>query len=159
MALVRELYEHVCAMLLDTGLRVVTLSPTAIDVPAAVELWRDEASGLNGAVRAALRRLDPPVLVVHADLPRLATDDIDRVLGGEADVVVARAHDGGTNGLLLRRMLTTAFGPGSALVHAHRARAAGLSVSVVDTSGFAFDVDDESALSAYGAFSSLGKRL
>lgn len=158
MRLVRELFEHVCAVLLDAGLVVAALSPTEIDVPDAVELWRDEAAGLNAAVGAALARLPPPVLVVHADLPRLGPSDIDRVLGADADVVIARAHDGGTNGLLLRRMISPAFGRGSAVAHARRAREAGLRAYVAETPGFALDVDDESSLSACGAFSSRDMR-
>jgi 2-phospho-L-lactate guanylyltransferase len=155
--LVRALFDHVVYVLDNAGLRVVVLSPSKISVP--FEVWSDERPGLNAALGSALRRIDAPVLVVHADLPRLETDDVDEIIGSTADVVVARSRDGGTNGLLLRRLIAPAFGPGSALVHAARARASGLRAHVVDTPGFAFDVDDEAALSACGAACVPGTRL
>jgi 2-phospho-L-lactate guanylyltransferase len=149
--LVRTLFEHVASVTSDAGLRVVALTPGNLDPMDGIEVWQDEGSGLNRAVDAAVRRIGAPVLVVHADLPLLGTDDIDQVLASHADVVIARAHDGGTNGLLLRRLMTPAFGPSSASVHARRARSAGLRVHVVDLPGFALDVDDEVGLSACGA--------
>jgi 2-phospho-L-lactate guanylyltransferase len=149
--LVRALFAHVVSTLDQAGLRTIALAPDDIDAPDGIEVWRDEAPGLNRAVAAALRRLGEPVLIVHADLPRLAADDVDRVLTAPGDVVVARSHDGGTNGLLLRRLIAPSFGPGSAAAHASRARDSGLRATVVDTPGFALDVDDERSLSASGA--------
>lgn len=147
MRLVRALFDHVTAVLADAGLDVIALSPTPIEAPG-VEVWTDAAPGLNRALEVALGRLGEPVLVVHADLPLLSTADVDRVLGHRADVVVARALDGGTNGLLMREPIRPAFGPGSAHAHARRARGAGLRTAVVDVPGFALDVDDDAALSA-----------
>jgi 2-phospho-L-lactate/phosphoenolpyruvate guanylyltransferase len=154
MRLISSLFEHVTSVLDDAGLRIVVVTPTPAEVPSSLEVWTDEAPGLNGALQAALQRLALPVLIVHADLPLLRSDDVDGLLANDSDVVVARAHDGGTNGLLLRRPLTPAFGADSALVHAARARAAGLSVSVVDIPGFAQDVDTQPALIASGLSSS-----
>lgn len=136
-------------------MRTIALTPHAVEAP---EVWRDEAPGLNRAVAAALARLDAPVLIVHADLPRLSPDDIDEVLGTAGDVVVARSRDGGTNGLLLRRKIAPSFGPGSAAAHAGDARAAGLRATVIDVPGFALDVDDERGLSASDASGVRGKR-
>ena len=147
-ALVRRLFAHVVGVLQDGGLRVIALSPDPIDGP---EVWLDEGDGLNRAVAAALRRLDTPVLIVHADLPKLADEDIDGILCAPGDVVVARSRDGGTSGLLLRRLIAPSFGPGSTAAHASLARRAGLRATVIDTPGFASDVDDERGLSASGA--------
>jgi len=133
-ALVRSLLDHVVAVL-------------PVDVQGA-EIWTDEAPGLNAAVAAALERLGPHALVVHADLPLLSAADVDAVLGAEGDVVIARSYDGGTNGLLMRSIIRPAFGVGSALMHADRARRAGLRAAVLDIPGFAMDVDDEVGLSA-----------
>lgn len=152
MDLVRELFDHVTSVLLDAGLPLVVLTPHPIDPPAAVRVMHDRGPGLNNAVRAAVQELGVPVLVAHADLPQLSASDVDRMLGARGDVVVARAHDGGTNGLLLRKWMPPAFGRGSALVHASHARALGLSASVLDLPGFAVDVDDEATLGAYRAF-------
>lgn len=149
--LVRSLFEHVLAVTLDTGLPVIVLSPTDIEVPESAEVWKDEEPGLNRAIGAALRKIGTPVLVVHADLPFLSTSDIERVLSSDADVVIARAHDGGTNGLLLRKPLAPAFGRDSALAHAAGARSARLRTEVIDTPGFAQDVDDERSLGKLSA--------
>ncbi|MGH2758899.1 MAG: 2-phospho-L-lactate guanylyltransferase [Actinomycetota bacterium] len=156
--LVRALFAHVVSTLDQAGLKTIALAPDAIDAPAGVEVWRDAAPGLNRAIAAALRRLETPILIVHADLPRLQADDIDRVLTAPGDVVVARSRDGGTNGLLLRRLIAPGFGPGSAAAHASRARSAGLRATVIDTPGLALDVDDETSLSASGAWSVRGTR-
>jgi 2-phospho-L-lactate guanylyltransferase len=151
-ALVRSLFDHVAAVVLEAGLRTVALTPGSIQPPDGVEVWPDEGAGLNRAVQAALLRTGVPVLVVHADLPLLSPADVDCVLASEADVVIARSEDGGTNGLLMRRLITPAFGSGSATLHASGARGAGLRVHVLDTPGFATDVDDEVGLSACAAF-------
>lgn len=151
MQLVRTLLEHVTSVIARTAMPIVVLSPTPIDAIDDVQVWHDERPGLNAAVHAAIDRIGSPTFVIHADLPQLAVADVDQVLETPGDVVIARARDGGTNGLLLRRAIAPAFGPGSALVHAARARAAGLSASLLDIPGFALDVDDEAGLSACGA--------
>jgi 2-phospho-L-lactate guanylyltransferase len=148
-ALVRDLLDHVVAVLADCGLRIVVLSPEPADIDGA-EVWSDEAPGLNAAVEAALQRLGAPAFVVHADLPLLSAGDVESVLDQDTDVVVARSYDDGTNGLLMRSLIRPAFGVGSAAMHAQRARAAGLSAAVLDVPGFALDVDDETGLSASG---------
>ena len=150
-SLVERLLEHVVEVLTGTGLRVVVLSPEPVHVEGA-EVWTDQAPGLNAAVAAALDSLGTPALVVHADLPLLSADDVAVVLESDADVVVARSYDGGTNGLLLRSPIRPAFGVGSAAMHADRARRAGLRAAVLDIPGFALDVDDEAGLSASGAY-------
>jgi 2-phospho-L-lactate guanylyltransferase len=145
MSLVRTLFEHVTDVLLDVGLSVVALSPTPIDAP--VEVLLDEAVGLNAALNRALVVIGTPAIVVHADLPLVAPSDVEAVLASTSEVVVARARDGGTNALLLRRPMRVTFGPVSALAHARRARTAGLSTRVLDVPGLAWDVDDEVGLS------------
>ena len=157
-ALVRSLFEHVASVAVGAGLRVIALTPGDVDPLDGVEVWHDQKPGLNRAIGAALSTLGAPVLVIHADLPKLTTSDVDRVLADDADIVVARATDGGTNGLLLRTLIPPEFGRSSAARHASRARAAGLRAHVIDTPGFALDVDDESALSACGAVSFPGTR-
>jgi 2-phospho-L-lactate guanylyltransferase len=150
--LVRGLLDRVVDVLLACGLRVVVLSPDRAPDGAAgrtdVETWTDEAEGMNAALRAAVKRAGVPVLIVHADLPNITTEDVFAVLDAPGDVVIARARDGGTNALLLRSELRPAFGRSSALRHAQRARAAGLRATVIDRPGLALDVDDGAALTA-----------
>ena len=59
------------------------------------------------------------MLVVPADVPLITPDAVDLVVSSAPDgpvVVVAPAHDGGTNGLLLRPpdVISPQFGPSSA---------------------------------------------
>lgn len=147
-ALMRRLFDGVVDALRDAGLRVIALSPTPIETD--VEVWPDSPGGLNACVDAAVSRLSGPWLVVHADLPAITTADVARLLSEPGDVVVARACDGGTNALLLRSPMPTAFGPGSALAHARRARAAGLRCRVIDLPGLALDVDGPQTLARSG---------
>jgi 2-phospho-L-lactate guanylyltransferase len=147
-ALVRTMFEHVLDVLEACGLHVVVLSPQPLAANSAAETWTDTARGLNAALDGAVDRAGAPVLIVHADLPLLAPDDVDRVLDDDADVVIGRARDGGTNALLMRTAIRCAFGKSSALAHAARARAAGLRASVVDRPTLALDVDDAAALTA-----------
>ncbi len=146
-ALVRTMFEHVVSVLDACGLHVVALSPHPLP-DTQIETWTDAASGLNAALDDATRRAGTPVLIVHADLPLVATDDIEAILSTDGDVVVARARDGGTNALLMRTRIRCAFGTSSALAHAARARAAGLRVHVLDRPGLALDVDDDASLTA-----------
>jgi 2-phospho-L-lactate/phosphoenolpyruvate guanylyltransferase len=90
-------------------------------------------------------------LVVAADLPLVAAEDLDAVCAAGARgpaVVVAPTHDGGTGALLRRppRLIPTAYGPGSAARHLALARAAGASALVVDRQALALDVDDAAGL-------------
>ena len=158
MRLVRRLLDHVVSVVRDCGLPIVILASNEVPDVDGVQVWQDARTGLNGAVDAALQRLGAPVIVIHADLPLLAPTDVDQVLASEGDVVIARARDGGTNGLLMRRLITPLFGPSSAASHAARARGAGLRTHVLDIPGFALDVDDETSLSASGAASVLDTR-
>lgn len=139
------LFEHVVDVLQDCGLPVVALSPTPLE-RSPVEVWADDAPDLNAALGVVIERLGTPVLVVHADLPLLSIGDVHAVLADDADAVVARAVDGGTNGLLMRRPMRPAFGPGSAFEHAQAMRRLGGRASVLDLPGFALDVDDEPSL-------------
>jgi 2-phospho-L-lactate/phosphoenolpyruvate guanylyltransferase len=157
-ALVQTMFDHVVDVLRDCDVRVVALSPKALASDRTVETWTDAAPGLNGALDAAVGRAGVPVLIVHADLPELSVEDVHAVLDNDADVVVARARDGGTNALLMRTRIRCAFGASSALAHAARARAAGLRASVIDRPGLALDVDDEAALTASRQRHALGTR-
>jgi len=134
--LMERLFEHVAGVLSEAGLDVIAL--------------RDDG-GLNVVVREGLALVGVPALVVHADLPSLSVADVSDLLAVQGDVVIARSVDGGTNGLLLRSLISPAFGVRSAHEHAARARRAGLSARVVDIPGFARDIDDPASLIAYGA--------
>ncbi len=111
------------------------------DVAAAVEADRlgvdflDQTGlrlGYNRAVACAQSEFSDAdaLLIVPADVPLITPDSVDLLVAsapvGPA-VVVAPAHNGGTNGLLLRppEVIAPQFGPSSARAHAQSAAAAG----------------------------------
>ncbi len=88
--------------------------------------------GYNRAVSFAQDALaeSDAILVVPADVPLITPDAVDLLVSTAPDgpaVVVAPAHNGGTNGLFLRPPLVIApqFGPSSARAHAQSAASAG----------------------------------
>ena len=88
--------------------------------------------GYNRAVSFAQEALSDAgaLLIVPADVPLITPDAVDLAVSSAPDgpaVVVAPAHNGGTNGLYLRPpdVIAPQFGPSSARAHAQSAAAAG----------------------------------
>lgn len=88
--------------------------------------------GYNRAVECAQSALvdAQALLIVPADVPLITPDAVDLVVASAPDgpaIVVAPAHNGGTNGLFLRppNVIRPQFGPSSARAHAQAAAAAG----------------------------------
>ena len=88
--------------------------------------------GYNRAVACAQAALADAhaLLIVPADVPLITPDAVDLVVASAPDgpaIVVAPAHNGGTNGLFLRppNIIRPQFGPSSARAHAQAAAAAG----------------------------------
>ncbi|MGY3573069.1 2-phospho-L-lactate guanylyltransferase [Bradyrhizobium sp. USDA 4504] len=119
---------------------VVTPSPRIANestASSAVTLMENETRGLNRAAQTAFMwaktRGGDRLLVVPADIPIWLRSEMDELLeeGRKHDVAIARAHDGGTNALLinLRRVngIEFCYGPDSAKRHADAASAAGVS--------------------------------
>lgn len=139
-ALVRAMLDDVVDALTSAELvdRVVIASR---DAAAAVEAARlgvdflDQTGlrlGYNRAVAFAQSEFSgaDALLIVPADVPLITPDSVDVLVASApvgASVVVAPAHNGGTNGLLLRppEVIAPQFGPSSARAHAQSAAAAG----------------------------------
>jgi 2-phospho-L-lactate guanylyltransferase len=108
------------------------------------EVWDDRGLAWNDALATAIAEVvtAPLVAVISADLPLIRADDVEELLSAtpERGIAIARALDGGTNGVAMRPpgVIRTRFGePGSAAVHA----SLGVPHVVVDLPGLAFDVD------------------
>ena len=138
--LVRAMLDDVVAALAaaESVGRIVIASRDAAARDEAARLGVDflDQTGLklgyNRAVAFAQEALaeSDAVLIVPADVPLITPDAVDLLAStapqGSA-VVVAPAHNGGTNGLLLRppNVISPQFGPSSARAHAQSAAAAG----------------------------------
>lgn len=112
----------------------------------ADRIVRTRSPGLNAELAEAADTMTPdePLLVLHADLPRLSAEDLRNFANSLAAVTIATdRHAKGTNALLLRTAdRLFAFGPGSRLRHEKGARERGLSVLVLQIPGLAHDLDD-----------------
>jgi 2-phospho-L-lactate guanylyltransferase len=145
--LVLELLRGVVAAIHGAGIdRVTLVTPEPLSLPG-VARFDDGGAPWNDALALALREVEEPVAaVVAADLPLLRAEEVLELLEATParGIAIARAGDGGTNGVSMRppAALRTCFGePQSARLHAELARAQGLEHAFVDLPGLAFDVD------------------
>lgn len=93
------------------------------------------------------------VAIVSADVPLLTTADVEQFVASlqERSAVIARATDAGTNGVAMHPAgaMPTTFGvSGSARRHVELAEAAGLTATIVDIVGLAYDLDTAEDLEA-----------
>ena len=153
-ALMREMAAHVVETAVAAGLGPVALVGDDPEVTAfarriGADLRSDAGLPWNEGLRHAIESLAPApaaVLIVAADLPLVTAAELRALVaaGDQDGVVIGRAHDGGTNALVLRPPLAiaTCFGvTQSGRAHAGRATAAGLPAHVLDLPGVALDVD------------------
>ena len=133
---------------------VVTFSPhiaaLAVSSGSSV-LMEDGPLGLNPAAQLSLdwARMAgmERILVVPADIPVWLRSEVDDLLdeGSRNPVVIARAHDGGTNALLIDIARSDKFdfcyGPDSARRHAESAQAAALGVTTRTWPFLSHDID------------------
>jgi len=119
----------------------------------ATFLWEGRRRGLNRALDFTMKKVpsDSSVLIIHADLPILTSDDVDNLIrrAGDCSIALIPSKDGtGTNAILMRspRMIRLAFGTNSFHKHYVLARKMRLALRVVRIHGIAFDIDDENDL-------------
>ena len=107
--------------------------------------------GLNGALRLAIRELERrttgTAMIIHADLPLLTTQDVDRFLSrsqGFQIAIVPCKNGTGTNALLLRppSAIPPLFGKGSFKTHLSLAKKTRFRWRVFKVRGIQFDIDD-----------------
>ena len=113
-------------------------------------------AGLNPAIETAVswckKQGAASVLVLPADIPLLATRDLNRILelgnGGDSAVVLSPSRSWGTNALYQNppKLIPACFGPKSFVNHIREAYQKGVSVRLHFSSGLSADIDDASDL-------------
>jgi 2-phospho-L-lactate guanylyltransferase len=142
-AFAHAMLRDVLAALRETGHdpELLATTPVDVDVPTTV----DERP-LTTAVNAILAE-SSPVAVVMADLPLATSEALSRLVEATGDVVLAPGRGGGTNALVARHPdFRVAYHGTSYLDHIERARAAGASVTTVDSFRLATDIDERADL-------------
>jgi 2-phospho-L-lactate guanylyltransferase len=162
-ALARRLLERVLAVARAACGDVVVISPSDALEPlvtaAGARLAHQRGMGLNAGLEQARREaladgIDT-LIVLHGDLPNLATDDIAELLAAVPEpmgVAIAPDRAGrGTNGLALRPpdAIAFRFGVGSLAAHHAAAEAAGMPMIEVHRPGLAFDLDTPADLARW----------
>jgi 2-phospho-L-lactate guanylyltransferase len=101
----------------------------------------DDGGSLDGAGQAIANHLgDAAWGVLHADLPKLSTADLQTALAGFGDrgCAIAPSWDGGTSLIMSRGKFHFSYGPGS--FHRHLSQRPGAAIIV--SAGLALDVDE-----------------
>ena len=154
--LMEEMLAHVLSVIRRAGVGPVTVVSNEPFPFNGVPHFDDGGLPWNDALAAAMSTVveEPSVAVVAADLPLLTAEEVTALVNAtpERGIAIARARDGGTNGIVMRPpgVLDTHFGEtGSAAVHEHAARAAGLAAVVIDLPGLAFDIDTPEDLATW----------
>ncbi len=155
--LVCELLDNVLAALCESnavdGTIVVSPDP---DVLTRAEHARaiaveQHGRGLNAAIRLGRDRAESlgadALLVVLADLPKLTSTEIDRIVAESRRSAITLApdrHGHGTNAMILRPpvVIEPAFGIDSFQKHNREAQCLGLPVTTFESAGTAFDIDN-----------------
>jgi len=139
--------ESVTVVCADTRMQAL------VERCGATFLWEGKPRGLNPALSFAMKGVTPDssILIIHADLPLLTSDDVDHLVRRTVNYSLALvpSKDGaGTNAILMQspNIIRLAFGKGSFHKHCMSARKKRLDFRVIRIHGVAFDVDDEEDL-------------
>ena len=143
-ALSDAMFHHVVGTL--AGVTAITRIVVLSDLRPqgwAGALIEDQGRGLNAELTAAAANLSSPLLIIHADLPRLSQTDIATLLDAAISAGCAIApdrHGTGTNALALSSAagFAFAFGVDSCKLHQH---AAAGRFALVARAGLGLDVD------------------
>lgn len=134
---------------------IAIVSMNADHCPPGVLHINDPGSDLNGALTHANQQLQMigarELLVLHADLPLIDSNDIDTFInaGRQQHIALASDHHGtGTNAIYLRQPnnFTFSFGHDSLARHLSQAEERGLKPAFSQAWGLQFDLDTEQDL-------------
>lgn len=161
--LVSDMLNHVVSVLgrADGVDQIAIVSPEHSVLPKTAVLLEDPGGGLNEALTAAAlqarRKGADRLLIVHADLPLLSTDEVTALIEGSRVAGVAIApdrRDRGTNALCLtwQSRLRFEFGPESFPRYMLQMAWRGISPVVVRLPGLAFDLDEPADLRCWSGY-------
>ncbi|MGD1886454.1 MAG: 2-phospho-L-lactate guanylyltransferase [Cohaesibacteraceae bacterium] len=160
-ALTRTLFRNTLRVLrtVDSGLHivVVTASPSIalIAHPFRAQVLDDPGEGLSAAAEAGARYAAHhrfrSVCILPGDLADPLAKDFETLFAAprpDGSVIIAPAHDGGTNALIASPpdALPFSYGQGSCAKHQASAEEAGLSCLVMPLPSLLYDVDRSSDL-------------
>jgi 2-phospho-L-lactate guanylyltransferase len=116
---------------------------------AGAQWARDRGRGLNGEL-AHWRAATPhrPIIVLHADLPLLRSDDVEAMIAGATASGVALAadrHGTGTNAMALAGHVAAHFAFGEDSLARHRLALP--AATILETTGLSIDIDSPEDLS------------
>jgi 2-phospho-L-lactate guanylyltransferase len=150
-AMLEDVLEALSAAAEPTRIVVYTASENVTREvrPFGFEVVRErEVQGHSVAVNSLLPHLladSSRVLVIASDLPNLSAEEVDRALTVECrSIGIMPSRDGtGTNGLVFTApsVISVDYGAGSFNRHRSAALHAGLTPSVFEMAGVAFDID------------------
>jgi FO synthase len=158
--LIESMLQHVLDTLRATAAvdRVAVVSREHEGLPHDILQLEDAGGGLNQALTRAAGMAAgggaTRVLIVHADLPRLRSEEVAALIEGArtCGIAIAPDHRGtGTNALCapLPLPIELEFGPGSFARHLRQATTLGLTPAVIRLPGLAFDLDEVEDLQAH----------
>jgi 2-phospho-L-lactate guanylyltransferase len=162
-SLARRLLEQVLRVAHEACGDVVVITPSEALQPlvsaAGARLVVQRGMGLNeGLEQARVEAIADAIttlVILHGDLPNLATDDVAALVDAIPEtpgVAIAPDRAGtGTNGLALRPpdAIGLRFGVGSFAAHLAEAEAAGVPLAEVHRPGLAFDLDTPADLARW----------
>lgn len=172
MELMVSMLGRVLGALTESGaveaIAVISPEAGAVALPAGVHMMTQRRQGLNNLLEQgrewAYQQGADALMVVFADLPLLAPEDIARIaeLGREeGTVVLAPDRRGqGTNVLLSHpvELASFAFGPYSFEKHQAEAREAGAQLEIYSSPGTSLDIDTPDDLAEMNDRRSIGAR-
>jgi 2-phospho-L-lactate guanylyltransferase len=128
---------------------ICVLGPAVFHSTERLTMLADPGGGLNAALTSALAQCDDVarLVILHADLPRLTAEDVERLAAAPADTIAIAPdrHGTGTNALSLPLPAAVrfafAFGIGSFAVHSKEIQWLGLKRAVITSPGLARDID------------------
>ena len=149
--LVRAMLERVVGAASNAGNvdSVCLIGPSRHGLSDRLTLLDDPGTGLNSAASSARDHAAQlgatRIIILFADLPLIAAQDVEQLAATEAIAIAPDRHGIGTNALSLplpgAKDFAFAFGTGSFALHQAEAKRLGLIAETIRSPGLARDVD------------------